>query len=130
MSSESFAKFIPTTVEPVPSVEKVDTRSKNDSESKQTVASGTEYMDALLATVAISKGNHLKHQLSKVNKMINEKGGIAHKSTLSALLDAFVELEKTIDGPRLRELLDNAWKEDSLATLKIMWNARSIHLGK
>ena len=68
--------------------------------------------------------------LSVENRMFTENEGIAHRSTNSALLDLFVELEKTISGPRLRELLESAWVEDPLATLKIIWNARSIHLGK
>ncbi|KAL9115626.1 MAG: hypothetical protein Q9187_007221 [Circinaria calcarea] len=48
----------------------------------------------------------------------------------SALLDMFGELDKTISGPRLRELLEFVWAEGSLPISKIIWNARSIHIGK
>ena len=64
------------------------------------------------------------------NKMYTENKGVAYRSTKSALLDLFSELEVTISGPRLRELLEAAWVEDPLATLKTVWNGRSIHLGK
>ena len=94
-------------------------------------SSDGKFMDALLATkndVCIDRkvmgGNPFE------NKMLSENGGLAYRSTNSALLDLFSELEKTVSGPRLRELLEAAWKEDPLATLKIVWNARSIHLGK
>lgn len=64
------------------------------------------------------------------NKMLTENGDIANRSTNEPLLDLFTELEDVISGPRLLELLNQAWKKDPLATLKIIFNARSIHLGK
>lgn len=64
------------------------------------------------------------------NKMLTENGAIAYRSTNNALLDLFTELEDVVSGPRLLELLCRAWNEDPLATLKIIFNARSIHLGK
>ncbi|KAI9660031.1 MAG: hypothetical protein M1821_001383 [Bathelium mastoideum] len=63
-------------------------------------------------------------------KMLTENLDIAFSSTKSALVDLFQELEAVISGLRARELLELAWKEDSMATLKLIWNARSIHLGK
>ncbi|KAI0505996.1 hypothetical protein F5B22DRAFT_625780 [Xylaria bambusicola] len=64
------------------------------------------------------------------NRMLTENGDIAYRSTTSPLVDLFAELEDVVSGPRLLELLNVAWKQDSLATLKIVFNARSIHLGK
>ncbi|RWA07351.1 hypothetical protein EKO27_g7754 [Xylaria grammica] len=64
------------------------------------------------------------------NRMLTEKGDVAYRSTTSALVDLFTELEDVVSGPRLLELLNAAWKDDPLATLKIIFNARSIHLGK
>ncbi|ROW12588.1 hypothetical protein VMCG_00336 [Cytospora schulzeri] len=64
------------------------------------------------------------------NKMLTENSDLAHRSTGESLVDLFTELEDVISGPRLLELLDNAWKEDPVSTLKIIFNARSIHLGK
>ncbi|KAI3322395.1 hypothetical protein HD806DRAFT_123753 [Xylariaceae sp. AK1471] len=64
------------------------------------------------------------------NKMLTANADIAYRSTKSSILDLFTELEAVVSGPRLFELLNAAWREDSLATLKIIFNARSIHLGK
>ncbi|KAI1160347.1 hypothetical protein F5B18DRAFT_512497 [Nemania serpens] len=64
------------------------------------------------------------------NKMFTENADVAYRSTTSPIVDLFAELEDVVSGPRLFELLNAAWEEDSLATLKIIFNARSIHLGK
>lgn len=64
------------------------------------------------------------------NKMLTENGDVAYRSTNNPLVDLFTELEEVVSGPRLRELLNAAWENDPLATLKIVFNARSIHLGK
>ncbi|KAI1421167.1 hypothetical protein F5Y12DRAFT_41913 [Xylaria sp. FL1777] len=64
------------------------------------------------------------------NRMLTENADIAYRSTKSAVVDLFVELEDVVSGPRLLELLNAAWQDDPLATLKIIFNARSIHLGK
>ncbi|KAH7134218.1 hypothetical protein EDB81DRAFT_658259 [Dactylonectria macrodidyma] len=62
--------------------------------------------------------------------MRTENGDLAFRSTNDALVDLFTELEEVVSGPRLSELLQAAWGADPLATLKIIFNARSIHLGK
>ncbi|KAI0148853.1 hypothetical protein GGR57DRAFT_231109 [Xylariaceae sp. FL1272] len=64
------------------------------------------------------------------NKMFTENHDVAFRSTKSSLVDLFYELEAVVSGPRLRDLLNAAWSDDPLATLKIIFNARSIHLGK
>ncbi|KND90044.1 Uncharacterized protein TOPH_05356 [Tolypocladium ophioglossoides CBS 100239] len=64
------------------------------------------------------------------NKMLTENADVAFRSTTNPLVDLFAELEEVISGPRLRDLLETAWSVDPLATLKIIFNARSIHLGK
>ncbi|KAK3320454.1 hypothetical protein B0T19DRAFT_429646 [Cercophora scortea] len=70
------------------------------------------------------------HPGNMENLMLTENGDVAFRSTQSALVDLFHELEEVVSGPRLRELLNAAWNEDPLVTLKIIFNARSIHLGK
>ncbi|KAJ2893720.1 hypothetical protein MKZ38_008306 [Zalerion maritima] len=55
---------------------------------------------------------------------------LAHSSSKSPLVDLFYELEEAATGVRLRDLLNGAWAADPLMTLKIVFNARSIHLGK
>lgn len=67
---------------------------------------------------------------SMENKMFTENSDVAHRSTTNPLVDLFHELEDVVSGPRLLELLQGAWEDDPLTTLKIIFNARSIHLGK
>lgn len=69
-------------------------------------------------------------ELATENKTLTDNAGVAFKSTKSELVDLFSEMEKAVDGKRLGALLDAAWAVDKLATLKIVFNARSIHLGK
>ncbi|KAI0018664.1 hypothetical protein F4780DRAFT_508436 [Xylariomycetidae sp. FL0641] len=66
----------------------------------------------------------------KENQMRTENNDIAFRSTKQSLLDLFFELEEVLSGPSLLALLNSAWAEDPTATLKIIFNARSIHLGK
>ena len=63
-------------------------------------------------------------------KMLTENADVAYKDSGSVLVDLFFELEEVISASRLKTVLENSWKADPDSTLKIMWNARSIHLGK
>lgn len=67
---------------------------------------------------------------SRDGKMLTENADVAHSTSGQALVDLFFELEDAISASRLRRALEMAWAADSEATLKIVWNARSIHLGK
>ncbi|KAH8123658.1 hypothetical protein FP744_10005812 [Trichoderma asperellum] len=64
------------------------------------------------------------------NLMLTENSDVAFRSTNSPVVDLFYELEEVVSGPRMQELLEAAWAEQPLVTLKIIFNARSIHLGK
>lgn len=64
------------------------------------------------------------------DKMLTENADVAYRTSGEPLVDLFYELEEVVSGSRLKAVLDVAWKRDSDATLKIIWNARSIHLGK
>ncbi|KAH7312469.1 hypothetical protein B0I35DRAFT_437090 [Stachybotrys elegans] len=64
------------------------------------------------------------------NKMLTENGDVTYRSTSSPLVDLFSELDELTSGPRLVELLQASWATDPLATLKIIFNSRSIHLGQ
>jgi hypothetical protein len=60
------------------------------------------------------------------NLTLTDNGGVTNASTLSATLDLF-------NGTCTAEsesLLAEAWEEDALGTLKIIWNSRSIPRGK
>lgn len=95
----------------------------------QTPGHGHPFMDAL-------HSQQQKHDTDSVpfrdmeNKMLTENADLAHRSTNDTLVDLFTELEDVVSGPRLLELLNMAWREDAASTLKIIFNARSIHLGK
>ncbi|KAL6693983.1 hypothetical protein J3F84DRAFT_58287 [Trichoderma pleuroticola] len=65
-----------------------------------------------------------------LNRMLTENSDVAFISTQNALVDLFFEMEDVVSGLRLRELFDAAWAVHPLITLKIIFNARSIHLGK
>ena len=91
---------------------------------------GEKFVDALRDASPTPKASDVEEALAAHNKTLTDNRDVTYKSTNSALLDLFTELEKVVSGDRLKELLDAAWKEDPLATLKIIWNARSIHLGK
>ncbi|WWC91030.1 uncharacterized protein L201_005970 [Kwoniella dendrophila CBS 6074] len=61
---------------------------------------------------------------------ITEKGTEAFSSTKSALVDLFFDFAPGVGVDHLHNLLGKAWEEDSLATLKLIFQARSIHEGK
>ncbi|KAF2192331.1 hypothetical protein K469DRAFT_620476 [Zopfia rhizophila CBS 207.26] len=68
--------------------------------------------------------------LAADNKTLTENADVTNISSKNPLVDLFYDIEETIEGDKLKTLLEKAWKEDRLATLKIIFNARSIHLGK
>ena len=80
--------------------------------------------------VSYEEGPRIPDPEELENKMFTENMDLAHRSTTDPLLDLFSSLERVISGPLLFESLNGAWAEDPLMTLKIMFNARSIHLGK
>ncbi|KAH4166263.1 hypothetical protein HBH96_134320 [Parastagonospora nodorum] len=67
---------------------------------------------------------------SAENKMLTANGDVTNISSQNALVDLFYDLGENTAGRQLKTLLDVAWKEDAALTLKIIFNARSIHLGK
>jgi hypothetical protein len=68
--------------------------------------------------------------LAVENKTLTENLDVTNISSQSSLVDLFYGLGESTASTRLKELLDAAWKEDSSFALKIIFNARSIHLGK
>ncbi|KAM6485938.1 hypothetical protein HDV62DRAFT_262805 [Trichoderma sp. SZMC 28011] len=77
-----------------------------------------------------SQTDQKKEDEEFLNRMLTENGDVAFQSTQNALVDLFFEMEEVVSGDRLKELLDAAWAVHPLITLKIIFNARSIHLGK
>lgn len=68
--------------------------------------------------------------LSAENKALTANGDVTDISSQNALVDLFYDLGENTAGRQLKTLLEAAWKEDASLTLKIIFNARSIHLGK
>ncbi|KAH4110963.1 hypothetical protein HBH46_000370 [Parastagonospora nodorum] len=68
--------------------------------------------------------------LSAENKTLTANGDVTNISSQNALVDLFYDLGENTAGRQLKTLLDAAWKGDAALTLKIIFNARSIHLGK
>ena len=68
--------------------------------------------------------------LARENKALNDKLDVTNLSSQNTLVDLFYDLGERTTSEKLKTLLDGAWKEDPLLTLKIIFNARSIHLGK
>jgi hypothetical protein len=68
--------------------------------------------------------------LAAENKTLTENADVTNVSAKDPLVDLFYDLKESTFSYTLKILLEDAWKEDPLMTLKIIFNARSIHLGK
>jgi hypothetical protein len=68
--------------------------------------------------------------LSTDNQTLTENLDVTNISSQNPLVDLFYDLGENTGSNKLKTLLEAAWKEDAALTLKIIFNARSIHLGK
>lgn len=103
-------------------------------------ASDDKHVDGPTATQGEGESAFMKGLLSdkatvpsfddRDGKMLTENSDVAYRTSGQAIVDCFYEMEEVVSGGRLRDVLEKAWQEDAAATLKIIWNARSIHLGK
>ncbi|KAL5114476.1 hypothetical protein ACEQ8H_007619 [Pleosporales sp. CAS-2024a] len=87
------------------------------------------------APLIVGLEKHRAHQRTlaypaAANKTLTANLDVTFLSSLNPLVDLFYELEGETGGLRLHTLLEAAWKEDAALTLKIVFNTRSIHLGK
>jgi hypothetical protein len=64
------------------------------------------------------------------NKAITDNLDVTSISSKSAVVDLFYDLGENTSSDRLKMLLEKSWREDALLTLKVIFNARSVHLGK
>ncbi|OQO08000.1 hypothetical protein B0A48_06793 [Cryoendolithus antarcticus] len=83
----------------------------------------SRFMDALLANARPSLD-------STDNKMVTDNSDLAFRTSGSPLVDVFNGLTDAITPSLLATYLSEAWAENPDATLRIIWNARSIHVGK
>lgn len=137
LEKEDFAAYIKSTFAAAASSKvNLPIRAKEDSTTIETDANAattkvapaaetSRFMEGLLASdLAVPTFD------DQDGKMLTENADVAYATSGNALVDAFQELEEVISGERLTEILDRAWAAEPEATLKIIWNARSIHLGK
>lgn len=68
--------------------------------------------------------------LAAENKAFTENLDVTNLSSKSPIVDLFYDLGENTEGERLSTLLADAYAQDPLLTLKVIFNARSIHLGK
>lgn len=68
--------------------------------------------------------------LATENKTLTENADVSNVSSKDPLVDLFYDLGENTASNKLKALLGNAWSENPLMTLKVIFNARSIHLGK
>lgn len=128
-NSDTFTELTPsTTAEIQQGVQAMDVDEPKTEKSEAAQAQGTAehpFMEGLL------KHDTEEQEMPDMeNRMLTENADLAYQSTTDALVDLMAELEDVITGPRLNDLLDSAWAANPLMTLKLIFNARSIHLGK
>ncbi|KAI8975333.1 hypothetical protein BDF20DRAFT_976701 [Mycotypha africana] len=63
------------------------------------------------------------------NRTYTNNGGITHASTKDVLLDLYYGIE-LVKRSETHRLLEQAWAQDAMTTLHIIFYARSIHRGK
>lgn len=84
--------------------------------------------------VAALEQSHIHHRteddLARDNKATTSNEDVTNISSRNALVDLFHDLSEHTRSDKLKSLLEGAWKIDPLLTLKVIFNARSIHLGK
>jgi hypothetical protein len=71
-----------------------------------------------------------RESLAMDNKTLTENGDVAFLESGSALVDLFYKFDNTSEPAALKELLANAWDIDPRKTLKLIFQVRSIHIGK
>ncbi|KAM3422107.1 hypothetical protein BST61_g2481 [Cercospora zeina] len=126
LSKDDFAAYIQTLVTKQSQKPSVDSDKDDSTEvANEEAVPQSAFMDSLLLNKRLvpSFDDH-------DDKMLTENADVAYSKSGSALVDLFYELEQSISASALQARLEKAWAEDADATLKIIWNARSIHLGK
>jgi hypothetical protein len=93
------------------------------------------YLDTLLRPKKQVQNVTPKNPMMKALKQIEHQSyttnlAPAFDSTLSPVLDLFQGLNHFSSTSEIYRYLENAWAEDPELSLRIIWNARSIHEGK
>ncbi|EFE42142.1 hypothetical protein TRV_03142 [Trichophyton verrucosum HKI 0517] len=121
-NSALFAQTVPKATEAISAAQ-----SSHDS-------SGNAFVDALVQEARNPGTQKVSlEELEAKNLAHTDNAGVTHASTESHLVDLFHTLDGEPNEEKLailEPLLEKAWADDALVTLKIIWNCRSIHLGK
>ena len=64
------------------------------------------------------------------NVTTTTNSAVAYKSTLSACLDFFYQVNDTASLDKMNELIEASWKEDANVTLRLIFQLRDIRKGK
>jgi hypothetical protein len=132
ISDREFANYISSLPEAKPTDPAINTTisqtdRENGSIKVEYKAESAPFQDALLKEDAV---NHDNYTLADENKMLTHNVDVAFKSTKSPLVDLFSDLSEGYNAEDVAKTIATAWEVDPLVTLKIIFNARSIHLGK
>ncbi|KAI5361162.1 Putative von Willebrand factor A-like domain superfamily [Septoria linicola] len=109
------------------SVTDIETPGDGDAKNGRTVqdAPQSAFMKGLLSSKKVVPSFD-----EQDGKMLTDNRDVSHRTSGEPLVDLFYELQEGTAESTLSKLLDAAWAADPDATLKLIWNARSIHLGK
>ncbi|KAM5441820.1 hypothetical protein MferCBS31731_003080 [Microsporum ferrugineum] len=125
--TETGGSIVPVREEPKPTV-------AEDAAAAAARSSGNTFIDAVTQEEQNPRAEiPSAEDLTAKNLALTDNAGVTYASTQSSLVDLFHTLDGKPDEQSLlalAPLLEKAWKEDALVTLKIIWNCRSIHLGK
>ncbi|TKA75535.1 hypothetical protein B0A55_03523 [Friedmanniomyces simplex] len=124
-ASDGVAKAMELPIHSMPSGDATKVTDTVENSGTATPERGSRFMDGLLVDKKVVPSFH-----DRDDKMLTENADVAYRTSGDPLVDLFYELEAVVSGSRLSDLLDKAWEADSDAALKLIWNARSIHLGK
>lgn len=103
----------------------------NDKNMKKSAETAFEpHASSKFMTGLLNCGDAVSSFDKRDGKMLTQNQDVTYRTSGRAVVDLFSELEDVVHAYRLEPLLEDSWKEDAEATLKIIWNARSIHLGK
>ncbi|KKZ65859.1 hypothetical protein EMCG_08364 [[Emmonsia] crescens] len=112
-------------------IDKDDDSSAENEETVKLKTTGNTFIDALDRTAADAGGEKAYDaEMARKNRMLTTNAGMAFASTQSPLLELFNQVDHDGDEELLKGTLEQAWEVDALTTLKIIWIARSIHLGR
>lgn len=129
-SQKDFDTYIATELQSLSVAEDFDAVVLDDDVTIVTQGSGENPNPLMAALHKHDPAASRREKLLGENKTLTANGDLTNISTRDALVDLFHELTDSVGGERLEKLLDDAWAEDSLLTLKLIFNSRSIHLGK